>query len=81
MDVGGRSEAARRRQSIALEKQRTFSTVENHINQVKRAKGNGEESWECELHVEGDVISEEKAGEMVSIEGQPGGNVDIEDIF
>ena len=42
MDVGGRNEAARRRQSIALEKQRTYSTVENHINHVKHHKDRGE---------------------------------------
>jgi hypothetical protein len=65
MDVGGRNEAARRRQSIALEKQRTYSTVENHINHVKHHKDR-EGSSKCE----NDVITEEHAG---------GIQVDIED--
>jgi hypothetical protein len=75
MDVGGRNEAARRRQSIALEKQRTYSTVENHINHVKHHKDR-EGSSKCE----NDVITEEHAGGIqVDIEGQQRGRRDVED--
>ena len=69
MDVGGRNEAARRRQSIALEKQRTYSTVENHISQVKHSKDKEERST-YEGHVENEMIEEEYARGVVDNEGQ-----------
>ena len=72
MDVGGRNEAARRRRSIALEKQRTFSTVENQINQVKYSKDK-EKNAKCEELKENDVITEEHTGEIVNVEG----NMDV----
>ena len=73
MEVGGRNEAARRRQSIALEKQRTYSTVENHINQVKKDR---EGSLEFGKH---DLITEEHGRETVDIDGQQRGSGDDED--
>lgn len=68
MDVGGRNEAARRRRSIALEKQRTFSTVENQINQVKHSKDK-EKNAKSEGRGENEVITEEHTGEIVDVEG------------
>lgn len=51
VDTQARGEAAQRRQDLALEKQRTYSTVENQIDNVKNSKNkvNDEEgaSREC----------------------------------
>ena len=75
MEIGGRNEAARRRQSIALEKQRTYSTVEHHINQVKHSKDK-EEKCEEESGKK-DVITEERPG---NTEGERGESGDVEDL-
>lgn len=72
MDLQGRNEAARRRHSLALEKQRTFSTVENHISNLKHSKDN--ESSKCG---ESEGIKEEHVGDMMITEGQQERNKDI----
>ena len=76
MEVGGRNEAARRRQSIALEKQRTYSTVEHHINLVKHSKDKEEK---CDGNEGHNVVTEEHNGNTVDVEGQ-GGSGGVEDI-
>ena len=70
MDVGGRNEAARRRRSIALEKQRTFSTVENHIKKVKNSKDNKEAGAKSKGLGGNDVITEEQAMWIVDVEDE-----------
>ena len=70
MDVGGRNEAARRRRSIALEKQRTFSTVENHIKKVKNSKDNKGAGAKSKGGGENDVITEEQAMWIVDVEDE-----------
>ena len=77
MEVGGRNEAARRRQSIALEKQRTYSTVEHHINLVKHSKDKEENRDGNEKN---SIITEERTGNNVDVKGQQGGSGDVEDI-
>lgn len=58
MNIGGRNEAAIRRQSIALDNQPTYSTAEYHIKQVKDAKDKGETS-RCEENEDNYNITEQ----------------------